>query len=49
MQKSDGRQIHPDWMLGTNVKESSGCIRLSRRVAARLWDFAGSGTRVVVR
>ncbi len=49
VQKSDGRQIHPDWMLGTNVKESSGCIRLSRRVAARLWDFAGVGTRVVVR
>lgn len=49
LQKSDGRQIHPDWMLGTNVKESSGCIRLSRRVAARLWDFAGAGTRVVVR
>jgi len=49
VQKSDGRQIHPDWMLGTNFKESSGCIRLSRRVAARLWDFAGAGTRVVVR
>lgn len=49
VRKSDGRQIHPDWMLGTNVQESSGCIRLSRRVAARLWDFAGVGTRVVVR
>ena len=49
VQKSDGRQIHADWMLGTNFKESSGCIRLSRRMAARLWDFAGVGTRVVVR
>lgn len=49
VEKSSGRQIHPDWMLGTNFKESSGCIRLSRRVAARLWDFAGVGTRVVVR
>lgn len=49
VQKSDGRQIHPDWMLGTNFKESSGCIRLSRRVAAKLWEFAGVGTRVVVR
>ena len=49
LQKSDGRQIHPDWMLGTNFKESSGCIRLSRQVASRLWDFAGAGTRVVVR
>lgn len=49
VQKSDGRQIHPDWMLGTNFKESSGCIRLSRRVAAELWDFGVPGTRVVVR
>jgi lipoprotein-anchoring transpeptidase ErfK/SrfK len=49
VQKSDGRQIHADWMLGTNFKESSGCIRLSRRMAARMWDFAGVGTRVVVR
>lgn len=49
VRKSDGLQIHPDWMLGTNYQESSGCIRLSRRVAAQLWDFAGAGTRVVVR
>ena len=49
VQKSDGRQIHPDWMLGTNLKESSGCVRLSARVASQMWDFAGSGTRVVVR
>lgn len=49
VRKVDGRQIHPDWMLGTDVKESSGCIRLSRRTAQRLWEFAGPGTRVVVR
>ena len=49
VEKSSGDQIHPDWFLGTNKKESSGCIRLSRQLAGRLWDFAGSGTRVVVR
>ena len=26
---SNGAQIHPDWMLGTNLRESHGCIRLS--------------------
>lgn len=47
--RSSGAQIHPDWLLGTNKRESSGCIRLSRGMANRLWDFAGTGTRVVVR
>jgi len=46
--KADGAQIHPDWMLGTNSKESHGCIRLSRRLAAAVWDFGSVGTRVVV-
>jgi hypothetical protein len=49
LQKSDGRQIHPDWLLGTDFRESSGCIRLSRRLALALWDFGQVGTRVVVR
>jgi peptidoglycan hydrolase-like protein with peptidoglycan-binding domain len=43
-----GAQIHPDWMLGTNLKESHGCIRLSRRMAAAVWDFGSVGTPVVV-
>ncbi len=47
--KSSGRQIHPDWMLGTNIKRSHGCVRLSRAFASRLWRFASPGTRVVVR
>lgn len=47
--KSSGRQIHPDWMLGTNMQRSHGCVRLSRGMAARMWDFATAGTRVVVR
>jgi len=46
--KSSGNQIHPDWLLGTNYRLSSGCIRLSQRVASRMWTFAGVGTRVVV-
>ncbi len=48
VEKSSGNQIHPDWLLGTNLRESSGCIRLSSRLASQLWDFAGVGTRVVV-
>lgn len=49
VRKSDGRPIHPDWLLGTNGDESAGCIRLSRRLAAQVWEFAGVGTRIVVR
>lgn len=48
VEKSSGNQIHPDWLLGTNLRESSGCIRLSSRLASQLWEFAGVGTRVVV-
>lgn len=46
---SSGNQIHADWLLGTNMQRSSGCVRLSRGMAARMWDFATIGTRVVVR
>lgn len=46
--KSTGTQIHPDWMLGTNLRESHGCVRLSRSFAAQLWRFGTVGTRVVV-
>lgn len=34
-----GSQIHPDWYLGTNLDQSHGCVRLSRPLSARLWDF----------
>ncbi len=47
--KSSGRQIHPDWILGTNLDRSAGCVRLSRRMARQMWGFATVGTRVVVR
>lgn len=47
--KSSGNQIHPDWILGTNLDRSAGCVRLSLRMAREMWTFAGVGTRVVVR
>lgn len=49
LHKGTGEQIHPDWLLGTNLDRSAGCVRLSRSLAHRVWDFAGVGTRVVVR
>jgi peptidoglycan hydrolase-like protein with peptidoglycan-binding domain len=46
---SNGAQIHPDWMLGTNLRESHGCIRLSNGLSEKVWDFtAGGGTKVRV-
>ena len=45
---SNGAQIHPDWLLGTNYRASHGCIRLSRSMAITLWNFTASSTRVVV-
>ena len=46
--QSNGAQIHPDWYLGTNRARSHGCVRLSRSMARRLWDFTTSRTRVRV-
>lgn len=46
--RSTGRQIHPDWYLGTNLAKSHGCLRLGRAMAARLWQFTSRGTRVRV-
>jgi peptidoglycan hydrolase-like protein with peptidoglycan-binding domain len=47
---STGAQIHPDWYLGTDLAgDSHGCIRLSKRMAKRVWDFtAGPETTVRV-
>ncbi|MET1059037.1 MAG: murein L,D-transpeptidase [Nocardioides sp.] len=41
--KSGGAQIHPDWMLGTNLRQSHGCIRLSNGMSEKVWDFTASG------
>lgn len=41
--KSDGRQIHADHLLGTDLATSHGCIRLSAAMAHRIWTFTASG------
>lgn len=46
--RSGGGQIHPDWYLGTDLKASHGCIRLSAAMARNVWDFSGSGVPVHV-
>ncbi len=45
---SDGRQMHADNLLGTNLATSHGCIRVSAAMSARLWS-ATSGRRTTVR
>lgn len=45
---STGEQIHPDWYLGTNLAgDSHGCIRLSRAMAERVWEFTARGRTTV--
>ena len=46
--QSNGRQIHPDWYLGTNFAQSHGCIRLSRAMSLRVWNFTSRRTPVRV-
>ena len=46
--RSNGRQIHPDWYLGTNFDQSHGCIRLSRAMSLKVWNFTAQRTRVRV-
>lgn len=46
--KANGTQIHPDWLLGTNLARSHGCIRLSRELSRRVWDFTVHRTPVRV-
>ncbi len=46
--RSNGRQIHPDWYLGTNFTRSHGCIRLSRAMSLRVWNFTVRRTTVRV-
>lgn len=47
---SNGRQMHADHILGTNLAQSHGCIRLSATMARTIWDFTATGrTRVVVK
>ncbi len=46
--KATGAQIHENWMLGTDYRESHGCIRLSAGVARAVWDWTTIGSKVVV-
>ncbi len=46
--KFGGRQIHADWVLGTDLAVSHGCIRLSRGLSHRVWDFTARRTPVRV-
>lgn len=46
--KSNGRQIHADWILGTNMAASHGCIRLSRQLSGKVWSFTTRRTPVRV-
>ena len=46
--KSNGRQIHADYYLGTNLKASHGCIRVSRPMSDAIWAFAAGRTKLVI-
>lgn len=46
--KSSGHQIHADWLLGTNMAQSHGCIRLSRELSKKVWAFTVRRTAVRV-
>jgi peptidoglycan hydrolase-like protein with peptidoglycan-binding domain len=46
--KSNGAQMHADWLLGTNLTESHGCIRLTREMSVRIWKFTARRTSVHV-
>jgi hypothetical protein len=46
--KTTGAQMHPDWYLGTDLAgDSHGCVRLSARMATRVWDFTARRTTSV--
>jgi peptidoglycan hydrolase-like protein with peptidoglycan-binding domain len=47
--RSSGNQIHPDWYLGTNLKESHGCMRVTMRTAQEITWFTANSTKVVVK
>jgi hypothetical protein len=46
--QSTGKQIHAEWILGTNMATSHGCIRLSRQLSLKVWDFTTRRTPVRV-
>lgn len=46
--KATGRQIHPDYLAGTDLSKSRGCIRLPQPIIRKLWKFTTKPTEVVV-
>ncbi len=46
--RSTGKQMHADWLLGTDLAQSHGCIRLSRRLSEQVWDYTTRPTPVRV-
>lgn len=48
VRKSNDRQIHADWLVGTDLRTSHGCIRVPRAFSQRVWTFATRGTPVHV-
>ena len=46
--RANGAQIHPDWYLGTNFAQSHGCIRLSKAMSQKVWNFTSRRTSVRV-
>jgi peptidoglycan hydrolase-like protein with peptidoglycan-binding domain len=46
--KSTGKQIHADWILGTDLAQSHGCIRLSASMSRKVWSFTTRRTAVRV-
>ncbi len=47
--RGTGRQLHSDRLLGTDLRRSHGCLRVSRTLSQAIWGFATPGTRVLVR
>jgi hypothetical protein len=44
---ANGAQIHPDYLLGTNLRQSHGCIRLTNAMSEKVWDFTAGGRTAV--
>lgn len=42
------RQIHEDYLLGTNAMTSGGCVRVSLETSRKMWHFTTANTKVVV-
>ncbi|WP_164519551.1 peptidoglycan-binding protein [Nocardioides ferulae] len=47
--KTTGNQMHADYLLGTDFATSHGCIRLSRAMSVRIWNFTARRTVVWVK